>query len=150
MRFLIISLAALATASLATPSLAQDAVGDTVQGYEDESTGLSGMVEAMDDPDRQREVGMMLQTVTEILFDIPLAPLAEATAEMAGEEPAKIDPNLTLRSIAPGSSAVPEQVGTQVPRAMGAIAGMAQALETMMPRLRELGAQIGQAGRNIR
>ncbi|MXO86943.1 hypothetical protein GRI38_12990 [Altererythrobacter aurantiacus] len=150
MRFSIISLAALATASLATPSLAQDAVDDTVQGYEVEDRNLSGLVEAMDDSDRQREVGMMLQTVTEILLDIPLAPLAEAAAEMAGEELAEVDPNLILRSIAPGSSAIPEQVGTQVPRAMGAIAGMAQALETMMPRLRELGAQVGQAGRDIR
>ena len=123
-------------ATLSAPIAAQDYADEYAPVAE--SGDLASLAEKLGDPDKQYEMAMMIQTMTEVLLDLPLAPLAEAAAEIAGEDPARVDPNLTLRSMSPRSSDVPEQVGQAVPRAMGAFAEMAKRMESLAPALREM------------
>ena len=60
---------------------------------------MSDLGEQMRDPAYQRDMALMLQAMTEVLLDMPVAPLAQAAAEMVGEETRDIDPDLTLRRI---------------------------------------------------
>ena len=76
-------------AALATPAMAE-AAGPT-------NAPLAGLGEQMHDPERQRDMALMLRAMTEVLLDMPIAPLAEAAAEMAGEDARPIDPDMTLR-----------------------------------------------------
>ena len=140
----LLSAAALAgAATLSAPLAAQDYADDYAPVAE--SGDVASLAEKLGDPDKQYEMAMMIQTMTEVLLDLPLAPLAEAATEIAGEDPAEVDPNLTLRSMAPRSSDVSEQVGRAVPRAMGAVAGMAKGFEAMLPALREMADRMEEA-----
>ena len=44
---------------------------------------LSDLGDQMGDPAYQRDMALMLQAMTEVLLDMPVAPLAQAAAEMA-------------------------------------------------------------------
>ena len=44
--------------------------------------GLSDLGEQMRDPAYQRDMALMLQAMTEVLLDMPVAPLAQAAAEI--------------------------------------------------------------------
>lgn len=123
--------AAFAAFALPVPAFAQDGGGD-------ESTALEGFGERMQDPAQQREMALMLQAMTEVLLDMPIGPLAEAAADMAGEEAAKIDPDMTLRQLAPDAGQVSEEVARNVPRAMRAAGAMAEGMAAMAPQLRAL------------
>lgn len=133
--------------SVAAPLSAQDVgpVHDTVPYAAD--SGLSDMAEQLGDPAKQREIGLMLQTVTEVLLDLPIAPLAQAVAEVAGKDPELVDPGMTVRSVAPEAGAIPEQIGENVPRAMRAMSGLAHGMEAMLPALRDLTERMGEATR---
>ena len=50
---------------------------------------------------------------------------------------ARPDPDATLRKMSPGAGEVSRQIERQLPRAMGAMAGMSGALAGMIPQLRE-------------
>ncbi|QPC98992.1 hypothetical protein [Qipengyuania soli] len=138
MRRLILPAAALA--AFATPAAAQD---DAVTSSE--TAPLAGMAEQMRDPERQREMAMMVQTMTEVLLDMPIAPLAKAAADMAGEQAEEIDPNMTLRKMAPDAGEVSKQVGKNLPRAMEAMGSMAEGFAAMAPALREMAERMKDA-----
>lgn len=138
MRRLILPAAALAV--LSAPAAAQD---DAVPSAE--TAPLAGMAEQMRDPERQREMAMMVQTMTEVLLDMPIAPLAKAAADMAGEQAEDIDPNMTLRQMAPDAGEVSKQVGKNLPRAMEAMGSMAEGFAAMAPALREMAERMKDA-----
>jgi hypothetical protein len=72
---------------------------------------------------------------------MPLAPIVEPMAEIAGD-PGSVDPDLTLRKMRPEASDVPARVARDLPRAMGAMASMADSLEAMRPALREMAERL--------
>lgn len=111
---------------LAAPAVASDTERD-----------LDHMARAMGDPARQQAMARALGAMTEVLLDIPLAPIIGPLAEAAGEDPRRVDPDVTLRKMSPAAGEVPRQIERQLPRAMGAMAGMSGALAGMLPQLRE-------------
>ena len=139
MRKLILPAAALAV--LSSPAAAQDAP-DAAPEAAPEAMPLADMAEQMRDPERQRDMALMLQAMTEVLLDMPIAPLAEAVAEMAGEQAEKVDPDLTLRKLAPDAGRVSDGVAVVVPRAMQAMGAMAEGAEEMKPALRSMMARM--------
>lgn len=123
MRRLILALPLLA---LAAPATAQNTERD-----------LDQMARALGDPARQEAMARALGAMAEVLLDIPLAPIIGPLAEAAGEDPRRVDPDATLRKMSPAAGEVPRQIERQLPRAMGAMAGMSGALAGMLPQLRE-------------
>lgn len=122
-RLTVLACAALAAAPV--PALAQD--------------GETGELSArLSDPATQTELAETLAVMSEVLLDLPLAPMAEAAAEMAGKDPARVDPDMTLRKMAPGAGVVPDQIADKLPRMMDGMAGMASGMEAMMPALRTM------------
>ena len=104
--------------------------------------GLSDLGEQMRDPAYQRDMALMLQAMTEVLLDMPVAPLAQAAAEMADKETRDIDPDLTLRRMVPQSDRAGEEVPRVVPRAMQAAGSMAEGLAAMTPLLRDMATRM--------
>lgn len=104
--------------------------------------GLSDLGEQMRDPAYQRDMALMLQAMTEVLLDMPVAPLAQAAAEMADKETRDIDPDLTLRRMVPQADRAGEDVARVVPRAMQAAGSMAEGLAAMTPLLRNMAARM--------
>jgi len=90
------------------------------------------------DPVVQNELASTVAVLGEILLDMPLAPIVEPMAEIAGRDPGSVDPDLTLRKMRPEASDVPARMAQDLPRAMGAMASMADSLEAMRPALREM------------
>ncbi|MBL4718467.1 MAG: hypothetical protein JKZ02_08535 [Erythrobacter sp.] len=124
--------AALAVCTLPVPALAQDAP----------AAPLADLGEQMRDPAYQRDMALMLQAMTEVLLDMPIAPLAQAAAEMAGEKTRDIDPDLTLRRAVPQADRVGDEVARTVPRAMQAAGTMAEGLAAMAPLLRDMAGRM--------
>lgn len=113
--------------ALAAPAMAQA----------DTEADLDHMARTMGDPVRQEALARATGAMAEVLLDMPLAPIIGPIAEAAGEDPRNIDPDATLRKMSPGAGEVPRQIERQLPRAMGAMAGMSGALAGMIPQLRE-------------
>lgn len=132
MRRLILALPLLA---LSAPAMARD----------DTEAGLDRMARAMGDPARQEAMARALGAMAEVLLDIPLAPIIGPLAEAAGEDPRRVDPDTTLRRMSPAAGEVPRQIERQLPRAMGAMAGMSGALAGMLPQLREAAGRMRDA-----
>jgi hypothetical protein len=131
MRRLILAAALL---PLAAPAAAQDVEGD-----------LDAMARTMGDPARQEALARALGAMSEVLLDFPLAPILGPLAEATGEDPRSVDPDATLRKVSPGASEVPRQIERQLPRAMGAMAGMSGAFAVMIPQLREMADRVRDA-----
>lgn len=125
MRRLILSLPLLA---LAAPAMAADAPADA---------GLDRMAKTLADPVRQQALAKAMGAMTDVLLDIPLAPILGPLAEAAGEDPRRIDRDATLRKMTPGAGDVSRQVERTLPRAMGAMAGMSTVFADLLPQLRE-------------
>ena len=95
---------------------------------------LSDLGDQMGDPAYQRDMALMLQAMTEVLLDMPVAPLAQAAAEIADKE--------ALRRMVPRADRAGEEVARNVPRAMQAAGSMAQGLAAMTPLLRDMAARM--------
>lgn len=106
---------------------------------------LDRMARAMGDPVRQEMMARALGTMAEVILDMPLAPIMGPLAEAAGEDPRAIDPDATLRKVSPGAADVPRQIERQLPRAMGAMAGMSGAFAGLIPQLREVAERMRDA-----
>lgn len=98
---------------------------------------LDQVERALGDPVRQQALARAAGAMAEVLLDLPLAPILGPLAEAAGEDPRRIDRDATLRRMAPGAADAPRQIERQLPRAMGAMAGMSGALADLLPRLRD-------------
>lgn len=123
MRRLILAAALL---PLAVPAAASDTERD-----------LDHMARTLGDPARQDAMARAIGAMAEVILDLPLAPIMAPVAEAAGEDPRSVDPDVTLRGMAPGAGDVPRRIERELPRAMGAMAGMSGAFANMIPQLRE-------------
>lgn len=137
--------AAAALAAFAVPATAQEYDATALDEPAVDERALEDMADEMRDPARQREMALMLQTMTEVLLDLPIAPLAQAAADMAGEKAEEIDPDLTLRKVAPDAGRVSDGVAVAVPRAMQAMGGLAEGLSEMTPALRDMARRLREA-----
>lgn len=90
------------------------------------------------DPVAQAAIAEGMAAASEALLDIPLAPLAKAVAEAAGDNPDDVDPDMTLRSVSPEAQDAPDRVRESLPRVMGAMGSMAGGMGAMIPALREM------------
>ena len=125
-------------AALAVPASAAEPTPET--GAE-----LDRMARTMGDPARQVAMARAVGTMAEVILDLPLAPILGPLAEAAGEDPHSVDPDTTLRKVSPGAGDVPRQIERQLPRAMGAIAGMSGAFADLIPQLREVAERVREA-----
>lgn len=121
-------------ALIAAPVQAQDSPFD--------ETELAPLAEKLGDPALQESMAQTAAVLSEALLDLPLAPLARAAAQAAGEDPEAVDPQMTLRRVAPGAERVPEELSDRVPQMMGAMAGMAEGIQAMLPALRQMAEQM--------
>lgn len=144
MRSLILCAAA-AVATVPVSAHAQASHGD------DTTSEISDkMAEKLSNPETQKALAQSVRVIGEILLDMPLAPLANAAAQMAGEEAANVDPDTTLRKIGgPEASQVPAQLEEHLPQVMGTAAVMAEGLGTMLPMLRQMAEQMQAQAKNI-
>ena len=139
MRKFVLSALAASVVAAPPPLLAQDeGDADAPLALEEPGEDFSGMAERFKDPEQQRQMALMLRTMSEVLLDMPLAPLMEAMGEMAGEDAPQVDPGATLRSMAPQADRVPEEIEKNLPRALDAMGSMAEAMEKMMPALKDM------------
>lgn len=98
---------------------------------------LDHIARTLGDPVRQEALARAMGAMAEVLLDLPLAPIIGPLAEAAGEDPRRVDPDATLRKMSPAAGEVPRQIERQLPRAMGAMAGMSGAFAGLLPQLRE-------------
>lgn len=101
--------------------------------------------EAFGDPARQEALARSLGVMAEVLLDIPLAPFVAPLADAVGEDAPAVDPDATLRKLAPGAGDVPRQIEEKLPRAMQTVAGLSGAIATMLPELEALASQVREA-----
>ena len=106
---------------------------------------LDHMARALGDPARQEALARTVGAVAEVVLDMPLAPILGPLAEAAGEDPRGVDRDATLRKMSPGAADVPRQIERELPRAMGAVAGMSGAVAGLIPQLREMAERMREA-----
>ena len=128
--------AGLPLAMLAVPVAAQD------ESDESGEERVERFAETLSDPARQEQFALTARALTEVLLDLPLAPLlqplADAAGEIADEEIEPIDPDATLRRMAPSAADMPERIEEELPRAMDRLAGASEAFADLLPALREM------------
>lgn len=130
--------AAAAALVLPAPAFAQDAYDDAPEA----AAPLADLGERMKDPETQRDMALTLQAMTEVLLDMPIGPLAEAAADMAGEQAREIDPDMTLRQMVPNADRVSDEIARNAPRVMQAAGSMAEGVAAMTPMLRDMAARM--------
>ena len=149
MRPLVLTALCAAVVAAPAPLLAQDASDGVVLAPQDEPAPFADTAEELQDPAKQRELALMLRTLSEVLLDLPLAPLMEAmggVAERTGEaELPDMDEDATLRTLSPDAEAIPEQIEENLPRALDAMGSMAKAFEKMMPALQQMAEKMKDA-----
>ena len=134
MRVPTIAATALAAAALATmplPVMAQTSEPD-----------LSGVTEALGDPQLQDRAASMIGAMMEAVLDMPAAPLLDAAARLRGEEDANLPADTRLGDLAgeEGADAAAD-LQRSVPQMMNAMAGMTEAFAAMLPAFRNMAEQ---------
>ena len=107
---------------------------------------LDGLAERLSDPATQDEIAATVSVLSEILLDLPLAPLieplAEATADVADLPRRPVDPDLTLRRMSPRAGEVAQRVARDLPRTMDRMADASDGIAALIPALRDAFRQI--------
>lgn len=118
------ALAALAASTASSPALARD------KGFDDATRVLG-------DPAMQQRMGEMLAALTGAMLELDVAPLAKAIDQAEGKPGQRsYRKGMKLGDLAgPDARHAPDQVRRAVPQAMGTMAGMAGAMEAMLPQL---------------
>ena len=97
------------------------------------------------DPARQQALARSLETMSDVILDMPLAPIARPLAEAAGQDPRSVDPDMTLRQMAPGAGAVSGAIRHDLPRAMDQMARMSDAIARLTPALQAAAREFADA-----
>ena len=135
------ALALAATGLLAPlPALAQIESIDPDSEYAEETTNK--LVEKLADPAVQAQLATTVAVMSDVLLDMPLAPLADALAQAGVEAADEIPHDTTLRQLSPDAGRVPDEVAHRLPQMMGAMASMAKGMAAMMPALEEMAARM--------
>ena len=95
------------------------------------------MAEELRDPVRQAQIAGAAEAVTDAVLSMPAAPVLRALAEIAGHDPDYVHPDLRVGDfVDPETADAPREFAHRLPQMMGAMAGLAVALEDMLPELR--------------
>ena len=112
----------------------------------DSETPLESLSQRLSDPRTQSEMAATVAVLSEILLDMPLAPLieplAEATADVADLPRRPVDPDLTLRRMSPRAGEVAQRVARDLPRTMDRMADASDGIAALIPALRDAFRQI--------
>ncbi|MFN2099722.1 hypothetical protein [Altererythrobacter sp. MF3-039] len=127
------------------PALAQIETVDPDLAAAAEPVIDSESIDRLGDPETQQQLATTIATLSEILLDLPLAPLANAVADAGIDLAEEVPEDTTLRQLAPEAEQVPDQIAENLPRAMTAMASMAQGIEAMMPALRDMAERMKDA-----
>lgn len=101
------------------------------------------VAEELSDPVRQAQIAGAAAAASEALLNVPVAPLARAIARIEGYDPDYVDPDLRVGDLVdPETADAPREFAYRLPEMMGAMAGLAVAVEDMLPSLRALGDRI--------
>lgn len=109
---------------------------------------LGRAAEQLGDPQLQHSIASAIAALSEAMLAMKMAPFAramEGVGEMAGDRDAApaIDPEATMGDmIGPEAREMPRQMARQVPQMMSAMAGMAGAMEGMLPEFEALGKRL--------
>ena len=107
---------------------------------------LGGLAERLSDPATQDEIAATVSVLSEILRDLPLAPLieplADATADVADLPRRPVDPDLALRRMSPHAGEVAQRVARDLPRTMDRMADARDGIAALIPALRDAVRQI--------
>ena len=133
-------------ASIRAPLIALALVSSTLAPLSAQArdSGLGDVSERLSDPGTQLAVSAALVAMTEALMNIDVAPFMRA-AEAAGARGATRDlpPDAKVRDLAgPRATDMQAEIARRTPAMMASAAGMAGALETMLPQLREMAEQM--------
>lgn len=94
--------------------------------------------EDLRDPARQAQIAGTVEAATDAMLGMPAGPLLRAMAEIAGDDPEEIDPDLRMGDlVGPEAADAPREFAYRLPAMMASMAGLAAALEEMLPELRE-------------
>jgi hypothetical protein len=103
------------------------------------------VAEELNDPVRQEQMAAAAEAATTAVLDMPAAPLLRAAKTIAGENPDYVDPDVRVGDLVdPETADAPYEFAHRLPRMMGALAGAAATLETMLPELRAMGDRIAE------
>ena len=137
-RVAVIGGALAAAAALPVPALARN-------------TNDGRVAEVLGNPQTQQAITAVVAAMTEAMLDLKIGPIAKALEGMGGDaddrRPARqIDRNATLGDLAgPEARRMPREVARKMPQMMGAMAGMAGAMEAMLPQLAAMGEKMKDA-----
>ena len=127
------ALAAATIAAVPVPAMAQASDPD-----------ISGVTEALGDPQLQDQAAGMIGAMMEAVLDLPAAPLLDAAARMRGEEDAGLPADTRLGDLAGADGAdAAAIIQQQVPQMMDVMAGMTEAFAAMLPAFRGMAEQAG-------
>ncbi len=138
LRSTVLAAALTALAVAPVPALAKD-------------SGMGEVTAKLSDPRTQSAVAGALAALSEALLSMKMAPLAKAMESMEGvtggrKAMPRIDPDATLRDLAgPSADRLPQELSEKVPAMMGAMGGMAGAMEAMLPELEKIGERMKDA-----
>jgi len=108
----------------------------------DSETPLESLSQRLSDPRTQSEMAATVAVLSEILLDMPLAPLieplAKATADAADVPRRPVDPDLTLRRMSPRAGDVTARVARELPRAMDRMADASDGIAALLPVLSDV------------
>jgi len=112
---------------------------------------VAQVAKQMRDPQMQGAVAAAVRAMSDAMLDMKIAPLLEAVEtvrdplrDRSGYD--RVDPDTRLRDYA-GRDAeeMPERLSRRLPAMMGAMGGMAEAVEEMRPALKGMARQMGAA-----
>ena len=136
---------ALALTAVSAPLAAQSADYDDVEVAGDSEEALRAFGDRLSDPDYQRDTAMMVSTLSEVLLDLPLAPILSPLAEAVDPDAEPLDPQMTLRRMAPEAGIVSEELEERLPQAMNGIAALSEGLAASLPAMRETLGRLSEA-----
>lgn len=99
---------------------------------------VGDVADALADPAIQESLGRAISAMSEALLDTRVGPLARAMGPIAGDGPWRdLPPDARLGDVAgPQARRVSREISRRVPEMMGSVAGMAGAIEDMLPELK--------------
>ena len=113
---------AAAVLALAAPTYAQSQEEASSSGSGEEA--LAELSDKLANPEFQEETAAIAQVFVSAMLDLKVGPLAEAMDRATNGRGPDIDPDATLRDLAPEADEIPGQVAQNLPQAMDAMSAM--------------------------
>ena len=101
------------------------------------------LVERMGDPALQHSMAAAVAALSEAMLDMPVEPVARAMRTIDPNAARDLPRDATVGDLAgPDARRMPREMARKLPQMMGAVAGMAGAMEAMLPQLEAMGDEM--------